>query len=89
MPCWFVPLQSLRVDSDEASTLLVGLGPHAFDQLELLPIGEGTVLLSPLGYIASSARIKPCYVPRTRNNKLPGGNAFEHIFIGHLTLQVI
>lgn len=42
-----VPGQSLWVYSNEASTLLVGLGPHAFDQLQLLPVDEGTVLLSP------------------------------------------
>lgn len=50
-------LPGLRVDSDEASTLLVGLGPHAFDQFELLPVGERPILLSPLCNTLRSARI--------------------------------
>lgn len=53
----------LRVDSDEASTLLVGLGPHAFDQFKLLPVDEGTILLSPLRNILRPACIQACYMP--------------------------
>ncbi len=53
----------LWVDSNEAGTLLVALGPHAFDQFELLPVDEGTILLPPLCNILRSARIQACYVP--------------------------
>lgn len=58
--CWCVSVcivPGLRVDSDEAGTLLVALGPHAFDQLELLPVGKGAVLLPPLGDIRRPERV--------------------------------
>lgn len=55
--CTYECVPGLRVDSDEAGTLLVGLGPHAFDQFELLPVDEGTILLSPLCNIPRPARI--------------------------------
>lgn len=61
--CAYIPVQGLWVDSNEASTLLVGLGPHAFDQFELLPVDEGTILLSPLCNIPRPAHIQPCYMP--------------------------
>lgn len=64
-----LPVQSLRVDPDEAGTLLVALWSHAFDQFELLPVDERTVLLSPLCDAPSSARVQPCYMP-TEGNKL-------------------
>lgn len=47
----------LWVDSNEAGTLLVGLGPHSFDQFELLPVDEGAVLFSPLCNTPGPARI--------------------------------
>lgn len=47
----------LQVDSNEAGTLLVGLRPHAFDQFELLPVDEGTILLPPLCNILRPACI--------------------------------
>lgn len=47
----------LWVDSNEAGALLVGLGPHAFDQFELLPVDEGAVLLPPLCNVPRSAHI--------------------------------
>lgn len=53
----FIPVYGLWVDSNEAGTLLVGLGPHAFDQFELLPGDEGTILLSPVCNTASPACI--------------------------------
>lgn len=53
----------LRVDSDKAGTLLEGLWPHAFDQFELLPVDEGTILLSPLRDILRPACVQACYMP--------------------------
>lgn len=53
----YVPVKGLRVDSDEASTLLVALRPHAFDQHQLLPVDERTILLSPLRNIPRRAHI--------------------------------
>lgn len=47
----------LWVDSNEAGTLLVGPGPHAFDQFELLPVDEGAILLPPLCNIPRPAHI--------------------------------
>lgn len=47
----------LWVDSNEAGTLLVGLGPHSFDQFELLPVDEGAVLFPPLCNTPRPARI--------------------------------
>lgn len=68
----------LRVDSDEAGTLLVGLGPHAFDQFELLPVDEGAILLPPLGNIPRSARIQACDMPRIKTTNENGGNVANH-----------
>lgn len=56
------------VDSNEAGTLLVSLRPHAFDKFELLPVDEGTVLLSPLCNTPCPAYIKTCYMPRKDDN---------------------
>lgn len=53
----------LWVDSDEAGTLLVGLGPHSFDQFELLPVDEGAVLLPPLSDALRSASVQAGDVP--------------------------
>lgn len=61
----------LWVDSDEAGTLLVGLGPHSFDQFELLPVDEGAILLPPLSDALRSARIQAGDMPATtQNNKV-------------------
>lgn len=62
----------LWVDSDEAGTLLVGLGPHSFDQFELLPVDEGAVQLPPLGDTLRSARIQAGDVPTTTQNNNVG-----------------
>lgn len=64
----FARTPGLWVDSDEAGTLLVGLGPHAFDQFELLPVDEGTVLLSPLCNTPCPACVKACYMPGKEGN---------------------
>lgn len=58
----------LWIDPNKASTLLVGLGPHAFDKFELLPVDKGTVLLSPLSNTTRSACIKARYMPRKEDN---------------------
>ncbi len=55
--CTYECVPGLRVDSNEAGTLLVGFGPHAFDQFEWLPVDEGTILLSPLYNIPRPACI--------------------------------
>lgn len=64
----FAHTPGLWVDSDKAGTLLVGLGPHAFDKFELLPVDEGTVLLSPLCNTPCPACIKARYMPRKEDN---------------------
>lgn len=64
----FVCIPGLWVDSDKAGTLLVGLGPHAFDKFELLPVDEGTVLLPPLCNTPCPACVKACYMPRKEDN---------------------
>lgn len=67
------------VDSNEAGTLLVSLRPHAFDEFELLPVDEGTVLLSPLCNTPCPAYIKTCYMPRKDdNNSLGSVNVIKH-----------
>lgn len=68
----FACTPGLWVDSDKTGTLLVGLGPHAFDKFELLPVDEGTVLLSPLGNTPCPACIKACYMPRREDNNSLG-----------------
>lgn len=69
----------LWVDSNEAGTLLVSLGPHAFDKFELLPVDEGTVLLSPLCNTPCPAYIKTCYMPRKDdNNSLCSVHVIKH-----------
>ena len=64
----FACTPGLRVDSDKSGTLLVGLGPHAFHKFELLPVDEGTVLLSPLCNTPRPACIKARYMPRKEDN---------------------
>lgn len=71
--CLLVPVGSL-VDPDESGALLVALWSHAFDQLELLPIEEGPVPLSPLGDTASPPRVQACDVPTRREQKGTGGS---------------
>lgn len=52
-----VPVKGLWVDSDKSGTLLEGFRPHALHQFQLLPVDEGTVLLSPRSNASRPSRI--------------------------------
>lgn len=54
------------VDSDEAGTLLEGLGTQALYLLQLLSVDERPVLLSPLNDVFGSVGIKSCNVPKKK-----------------------
>ena len=76
--CVRVPVQVVWVDPDEAGTLLEALGPHAFDQSELLPVEEGPVLLPPLGDAACPPSVQTRHMPREHSH-------FSQPWCGHHT----